>query len=390
MTRFCAALRLQLLRLLHRPALLACLLAMPALALLLGLLLPHTTTAAPLRVGVLLPQGSANAAQLWQSLATQADESLQFEQAETRDELEAMVAATAWECGYILPDDFDARVAAGRYSRLLTRVDSPATSTTSLVDWAMTAALLELCAPDLTLAYLDRAGIVPTAEQDVLQPALSQAFGAVRQARVQLVPLQGQGTTIAPPPLGFTLARGVLALLLMLYACLGAVQLLADLGTGFFGRAMPYTGPAPMLLAGALTLLLPAAILAAASLCIMAALFPGQLLVLWLEGCLLLLYLLQLAGLAVLLAGFFRGGDTLLGLLPFLLVACLLLCPIITDLSLYLPALRPVSLLLPPTLYLRGTTGQVAALWQMPLYALATLAAGFLAGMLRRRRPTSV
>lgn len=198
---FLAGLGLHLRRLVRRPAVAACLLALPALSLVLGLLL-GPGGANPARVGVVLPglaapagTAEANRAEtFWQALEAYNSDTLQFIQAPDADTLEQLVAAGVWECGYLLPEDLDARAAAGRYGRLVTRLDGPANTLAGLADWPIEAALLQACAPDIALAYAGRAGLLAALTDQQLAEARAAAFGSRQPMAVQVVPAAGETT----------------------------------------------------------------------------------------------------------------------------------------------------------------------------------------------------
>jgi hypothetical protein len=66
-----------------------------------------------------------------------------------------------------------------------------------------------------------------------------------------------------------------------------------------------------------------------------------------------LLYLLYLAMVSYFLSGLFRRQEPLAATMPFLLVVCLLFCPILIDLSRFIPFIGKLAIVLPPTFYLR-------------------------------------
>jgi len=91
-------------------------------------------------------------------------------------------------------------------------------------------------------------------------------------------------------------------------------------------------------------------------------LFPGFFTGLLSEALRLILYILYLAAVSFFLAGLVRRREALAASLPFLLTACLLFCPILIDLSRYVPFASSIAAALPPTFYLRATTPAAAYL----------------------------
>lgn len=391
MKPFAAVFLLQLRRLLRSGPVLACLLALPALVLGLALLLPRQTDAGPtVEVGVLLPQNSPAAESLWQRLEANRQGLFHFNRAQNQQQLKDMVAANAWECGYLMPEDLDARIGTGSYNRLFTRVQSPATTLGPLVDWQLAAALMDVCAPQLVQGYVQSNGIWPEADPAQLQALLEEAFAVDNQLVLEVLPVGSQAALDVTGAVGTAVAlvRGGVAVVLLLFACLVAVRFAEDLALGFFARLRPFTGRAGLVLPSYAAALLPAGLVALLALGLAGLLFPGQLGAPAREVGLLALYLLYLAACSLLLAVLFKRPGVLVCLLPFVLVACLLLCPIFVDLSFLFPGGRVLAGLLPPTLYLRAAAGHPAALWQM---AAATLGLfGLAAGLfsLKKRRNT--
>lgn len=301
------------------------------------------------------------------------------------------MAAGAWECGYLIPQDLDTRIAEGRYQRLFTRVDSPATSLSLVLDWAFSAALLEVCAPAVSLRYMEAAGVVGPEALAALEPALEAAFGGGPLMAPELVPVNGRGLAAGADALtGIALTRGVAALLMLLFSCLAAGAFTADLAGGFFARLRPYAPPGRLFLPAWAAAMLLCGLSGAGCLALLGLFWPGALAGPLAEAASLLLYLLLLAAFSWFLAVLLPSQNAGTILLPFLLAGCLLLCPILVDLSGAVPGGRVLSALLPPTLYLRAAAGQSAAFWQMPLYALGLGLAGLGLAKLKGRRKVAV
>ncbi|MDL2328007.1 hypothetical protein LJC64_05110, partial [Ruminococcaceae bacterium OttesenSCG-928-A11] len=356
----------------------------------LCLALPQDAGDDPVRVGMLLPQSAAAGQALWLRLEAASDADFTFEPAGSAQALEDNVAAGVWECGYKVADDLDARIAEGSYDGVFTRVDAPSTTLGTLTDWVVCAALLDVCAPEIALHTQLDSGLAAPDEAAALREAMAAAFGPAALLDFEIVPVAGSSAPGAAAQLqlrtGAALVRGMAALVLMLFACLCAARFAGDMTAGFFSRLRPYAGPAALYLpAWAAAGLLSTA---AGLLClgITGAFWSGTLGGPLGEAGLMLLYQLLLAAFSFALSALFRRRERLLALLPFLMTACLVLCPVLVDITHFIPALAGLSALLPPTLYLRAAAGQ-AGLWQMPLATLGLLAAGFVLGWARARPP---
>ena len=377
---FAIAFALQLKRLLRRPATAVCLLALPVLVLAMGLFLPRSAQT-PVLVGVLLPNNSRHGAVIWQSLRSASNQDIQFLAAADKGQLKALVAAGRWECGSLLPDDLDKRLENGQLARLVTRVDSPATSLGGMLDWSVAAAILDSYAPTLANKGLAAAGVLPKEEAAQHERLAAKLFAPQVLLKINVVPVNATSVPTVGGALltAASLARGVVALLLLVFSSLCAVWFSGDRQTGFFQRLRPYSSTVWLYLptlAAATVLHVAAGLL---SLGLAMAFFPAYFGGFFAQAALLLLYMLPLGAFSFLLAMLFSNRELLVCLLPFLLVACLLLCPVLVDLSAYVPALAMPSALLPPTAYLRAAAG-MAPFWHMPLAAAAFLALGLLVG----------
>lgn len=382
---FAAMLAMQLKRLARRSSTLLCLLAAPVLALALGLAASSGEDMS-VRVGVLLPQNSAYAPAIWHSLA-QSGQDVQFVQADTQQQLEDMVAAGQWECGYLLPQSLDDKLANGQYARLVTRVDGPATSLGAVLDWTVSAAVLDSCAATMANGVLAQQGVLPPRDAEAYTALAEEMFTDKTLLAMDIVPVNGAVATDAQGSASLTaasLVRGMLALMLLLFSCLCAVWFARDMQAGFFTRLRPYEGTARLYLpsfgasavlaagAGLLTLLAGS------------ALFPGYFGGFGRQAALLLCYLLPLGAFSFLLSMLFAGRELLVGVLPFIMMACLILCPVLVDLSAFIPWLGAVSALLPPTVYLRAASG-AGTPWGMLLQAAGYAALGLAVGALKKK-----
>lgn len=383
MKSFAFMMRLQLRRLVRQKALVACLLLLPLAALLLGLLLPRQSAAA-MQVGVYLPQNDPKAEEMWECLSRYSDEQVLFVRAQSPQQVEQLVAGRAWETGYILhqmPDN-------GKFTRSITRVSSPA-SIHLFMNWAVTASMLEVYAPELALASLEATGVLAPEQQAHWQTLAAEYFGPQNEIEVDIslttgTQLQAGGSSFLLA--GASLTRGMLALLLFLFAALCAVRFAQDAASGFYLRLKPYTPVARLFFPAYTAAMLLGLVCGLLSLGVMRLFFPQAMLGAVPEILYLLLYAVYLGCVAYLLAALFRAGDTLPAILPFLPVGCLLFCPILFDISQYLPAAKPLAYLLPPTLYLRAISGhRAAALAMLPAGALC-LAAGLLITRLQDKR----
>ena len=94
-------------------------------------------------------------------------------------------------------------------------------------------------------------------------------------------------------------------------------------------------------------------------------------------------YLAALGSLALLLSIFRPVWTALPAVIPFAAASALVLSPVFADVTLFFPALRPLSRWLPVTLYLQGCEGDWAALGRLMVLAAVFAAAALGAETLR-------
>lgn len=381
MRRFAGALWLQLGRVLRQGSILACLLLAVLLTLLLGIFLPADNDDS-MRVGVYMPPDSVYGQEIWTVLQSYSEGGSGYVLAESPQQVEEMVGARAWECGFVFHEEMDVRLENGEYKRLITRVVSPA-SVPLFSGWTLSAALLEVCAPDIAAAFLEQSGLPGQGEE---VEALAQGFFGVESTmEVEVRQIQGGGAALETGGLtGTMLTRGLVALLLFVVCCLGAVRHASDMESGFFIRLAPYTGTTVLFFSSYVALGLLCAATGLVCLGLEGLFFGIGYGGFGYQAAVLLLYLIYLGAVSFLLAALFRKGDGILFLMPILIIACLLLSPIFFDIGQLVPTLRPVTAIFPTTLYLRGAAGTMHALWQMPLWTAVCLAVGALVLWLRR------
>ncbi len=383
MSYFRALIRLQLKRFLRQKAFLICLFLMPLLGIFMGVLFPASSVGNTLKVGILLPADSGKSEQIWRRLLTCSDEQTEFIRADSENQVREQVAARVWECGYLFAQNFDARLDRGDYKGIITRVMSPA-SMTLFTSWTVVSALFEVCAPHLAMDFLKSRDLLTQAEAGAFLLLWEEAddAGLVKLRLERQSDGGGIFDRTRASGIGASgITRGLMALLLFVFAYLWAVQHLEDTMTGFFQRIKPFE-PATKRLAGSLT---AAGLLMAAggglAVAVEKLIFPAEGAGLLGEVFLLTVYILSLACLSFILTIIIPNRDYLLAVLPFFLILCLLLSPILFDAGQWIREIRWLSNLIPLTHYLRAVTGGRKELQDFVVYTcllvLLASAAGY-------------
>lgn len=341
----------------------AVLLLLPLLIFATHFLLPMEEAAAPVQVGVCLPKRGGEA--FWQLLQERGGAVMTFLPA-TEEEIDRNVASGNWDCGMILPKDFEDRVEELDKDGLITLRVSSASVAYPLVRECAAACLAQLMSPEIAKEYLLESGILP--DEEALETGFRlEALG--EGERVNITLSTPDGSALEPLTLGKkstdTILRWMLSAALLVWMLLSA----ADLGrwsrSGMAKRLRPLRSTTAILLSriGA------DGLLALTAGCLSQLLLGGGA-----YGCLAVAgYVLVWLCAAVLFARWEPVWQALPVCMPFLVVVSLLLSSALVDVSWFLPALGTFAKCLPVSLYLSCCGGSPAALAALLAGALGCL-----------------
>ena len=354
MKLFFAAFTLALRRLLRRPSAIVLLAAMPVTALAAGLPLAAGPDGGSVLVGLTVPAGSARA-RAAADLLLSGGGAIRFVESPAGEPLENAVAAGTYDFGYRFSQDFDRHAADGEWRGAVTRVTTPASPFYPALDDRVAAAVLRACWPDFVQPVLARAGYDVSA--DTLAASVSGPV-QVMELRVEAASGAAAAPDVAAPA---GLLPGIMAIFLFTYTLLAVTDFTRSMQQGFFARLRPFTGTPQLFTPTLAATLLAGGLSAAAALLVSFCFVPPPPVGAVATLALLLLYTLYLAGVAVLLCALFARRVFPVAVIPFLAVACVVLCPLLLDIAALLPATRPFTALLPPTLFLRAVAGEATA-----------------------------
>lgn len=324
------------------------LLLLPLLAFGVRGLLPAGETAAPVRVGVVLPRQGGE--EFWRLLEERSGVVVSFLLTDA-DEAERQVAAGQWDCALVLPEDFDERLERRDTYRIITLITGPGSAVYPMVRETAAACVAELISPGVAQDYLLDSGIADEGTIAGMRPRLRETLQ--EQDRVLVAMETADGRPLDPIVLAESgtndLLAGLMAIVLLVYALFAAMDLGRWLDSPFARRLLALRGPLALGLPRLAGALLPA--LCAGALSLPALDEPFR--------CLppLAAYLLFLGMAALALARCRALCSALPVLMPFVPAAGLLLSPVLLDVSLLFPALKGVVRWMPVTLYLRACNG---------------------------------
>lgn len=312
-------------------------------------LLPPEETSAPVRVGVVLPEEGGGP--FWEKLSARSGLVVTFLPASC-EEAERQVAAGQWDCALVLPEDFSARLAALDTAELFTLLTGPGSAVYPLVRETAAACAAECVSPGIAEQYLLDSGITAPARLEEVRPRLQEVL--LDRERVLVTLETADGRPLDPLTLAdrgvSNLISGLTASVLLVWTLFLAMDLGRWLESPAARRLAPLTGRTALLLPRLAGGLVPG--LCAGGLALLAAEHPLT--------CIAALvpFLLFWGGAALLLARCRPAWSALPVLMPFVPALCLLLSPVLVDVSLIFPALAPAVRWMPVTLYLGACAGR--------------------------------
>lgn len=328
------------------------------------------------RVGVVLPEKGGEL--FWDGLEKREDSVVSFIRSDENTVLQ-MVAVSRWDCGLLLAEDFEERMAAGDYDKLLTLVIGPGSAAYPLVRETAAAVIARQALPQIAGEYLISSGIMDESTLDAAYPRLFQILPESQQVGIEVETLHGERLhmqALTERGTDQTL-RGVLALCLMTWMLLTAMDLGRWKETPAARRMRPYQKDIALLMPRLLSAVLLA--FCGGTLGLLASTVSSA----FASVASLIPYLTALGALALLLADTRHLWKNIPTLLPFAVAAGFVLSPGFVDITLLYPKLAPILNWLPVTLYLQSSYGEVAAAGKM-----LVIAGGIGAVLLWRQRDT--
>lgn len=324
-------------------------LLLPALVLATGKLFPAQGGSSPVQVGVALPDTGAE--EMWTLLEARSDEVLAFILADV-DTIDRNIAAGRWDCGLVMAEDFDDRLAELDLDRIITIRIGPGSTVYPLVRESVSACMAQLIGPDIAREYLLDSGIATVETLSGMQSRLEARLDESDRVIVSL------STPDASPLRPLELAQeGMDTILCWMVSAVILVRLLlgaTDLGRWISAPAILRLKP---LRSG--TCLMAARIGADGILMVLSGCAAILLLGKGLWGCAAVLaYVLFWLAASILLAHFAPVSSVLPVCVPFSAVISLLLSSALVDISLIVPAISGVSRWIPATMFLRICEGE--------------------------------
>ncbi len=334
---------------LKNPVIVTVLIAMPVAAFIIT----HTASlkeAEPVRVGIVLEDDDMIAV-LTRDYLINGDYSVEFYEAESQEKLEQDIMNKRAECGYIVSTGLKDKLDSGSYSDVIELIICKSDFVSSMTDEIFFSAMFKAYSPEVAVNYVNSVEKfqkhAEKAEEEIRKGYEEYISGddtfridfkvidGTQEAELQLEDKTGQ----------FPL-RALFMILVYISGFFGIVEYYFDKNSGTF-----ITLPRMYRIAGKPVYAFISCVLFAVSAIITLAV-AGQL-----NGGTDILhmtvYVIAVTLFAWLVAILVRSTSTMISIIPVLLIACLILCPVFVNITAYVPFTKYIRALLLPWYMLR-------------------------------------
>ena len=303
-------------RQLKNPVIVVVLIAMPVAALII------TNTASfkekePVRVGIVL-EDDDKIAIMTRDYLVNGDYSVQFYEAESQEKLEQDIMNKYTECGYVVGTGLKDKLDSGSYRDIIELIICRSDFVSSMTDEIFFSAMFKAYSPEVAVNYVNSV--------DILKKVLDG--------------VQDNGTQLEDKTGEFPL-RALLIILVYIGGLFGIVEYYLDKNSGTF-----ITLPRMYRVAGKPLYAFISCVLFAVSAMLTLAV-AGQL-----KGAAdilhMVVYVIAVTLFAWLVAIPVRRANAMISIIPVLLIACLILCPVFINITAYVPFAKYIRALLLP------------------------------------------
>ena len=325
---------------------LLCLLLLPVAVGVLAVPKEQHGQTTQLSVGILLEGNGTHEQAVFDTLAT--NTSIEFSIVSDIETLRQSVAVGDFAAGYVLRDDFSSRLDALRFKDLVRVIKFEEDFYHSYINEVVFSAVFGQAIPAITQDFLAQRGI--PVDEDILRASIADYHASDALFTIDIT--HPGGITPIPSSEGggvMTLVRGIVCIMLLLFTMLAMVFAAGNRPS--FALFHPHLGATRTELYSVVPVYFFGFLSALVALIVCAVLLPSGMISLPSEILRLMLYQLSLVVVGVLLGKLLRR-DTIVLLIPFILLAVLVSHPIFFDISTFLPQTKPVLQCLPSYLYL--------------------------------------
>ncbi len=365
-------------RILKRPMFLITILLIP---LIIGLLYVFSgTTDGLIQAAIYYEDGTA-AAQFAESMIEKSDDVIRYYRAESEEALRTAVETDRAECGFILAEDFDERIASGNGRGLATVVIKQSSVANRVLKEVLCGELFSKLVYQMTEQFITEDGAVDISSEEV-QETLQASYESYRipSAMFEFQYTNGEANTLLNGTADnyyMMPVRGLLSVLILLAALGGVLMLREDDRKGCWQWIHPKRRPVFHIY------FILMSVTAVAVVSLIALFFTGLDTGAARECALMLAYCLLVAGFANLIRVLIPDTRIICALLPVMVLMSLILTPVFVDLDSLVPGITIVRLVLPSSYYLNAIYASGGILYLFTA-ALIFIAASMVIDWLKR------
>lgn len=309
-------------------------------------------SAASIRVGVCLPDRDGE-----QILAMLQDDDTQIVEYISADEktIDSKVLSGEWDCGLLFSEDFAERLAKMDLKKLVTIKIGPASTVYPIVQEAVSSGIMEWISPYMADAYLNRL--------EISDAPVIEVYSKWQQEEqwVQVSMQTANGQSLQPVKVVKSVKQHIISGLAAVFTLVWGLYLTVDLGKWLQSSAairFSAIRPVTQLLLPKLTAgLLPVYIWGLGLLCVMSCDL--------MQWAAFSVFVLLIMAIGLIIPRFPGLWQSVIALIPFLVIGSLLLEPVLLDVSFLFPELTAFTGWLPVSLCLGAYSGDLASFGMM-------------------------
>lgn len=303
---------------------------------------------ASIQVGIQIPHGEEDFCQVLQEKSGRI---IEFVPADEQM-MDKKILSGDWDCGLIIPDDFTKRLEALDLEKIIVIKKGPASAVYPLVEEVVCAAVIEWISPYLAQDYLHEMGVEDVSVMDTYSKwEREDGWVKVEMATYTGEPLQTVGILHSVKNHIFS---GLAAIFILVWGLYLSVDLGRWLQSFAAVRFCSVCSVAQLLIPKLSASLLPVCVWGSVFFCLMGCGVIGL--------AALAAFMLVVMALSMVISRFPALWQSVIALIPFQVMASLLLEPVLLDTAILFPKVAAITKWFPVSLFLRAYGGEISSL----------------------------
>lgn len=278
-------------------------------------------------------------------------ENIQFLKYENKEQLKDAVYTKEIQWGYVFTENFDEKIFTGNAKNSIECFKTPSSFFSKITDEIIFSAVMKEYAKEALIEYTEKSNLfsfdITKKEKNILSEKYNTYLNGKETFSFSYHSLNTGANEktenfIASP------IRGICAVLLLFAGLYGGILSIEYEKKGIYKRLSPLDKQKAVVICifSAVSMVFLSSVLSF----FIAGSFRG----IFYEIRLLLFYVFSIIGFSFFLTSVFKKESILSGMIPVLMIACILFCPVFFDISLFAPNFRFIGYLLLPFYYLKG------------------------------------